>query len=166
MISHSQRGGWWSLRTGWVATTRTKAKRPSTSSPAGVVRQDNVVKALGREALGERTHRFVLAVGSGDATRPAAPAVAFGHREGRLRAVDTDLGGDREHVLELPRVQLGAEAAVLAVGTVGEDRRRRQLPAGRLRAKAGGERGLRLEADRLRDLRPPPPLQVVAPLLG
>src|SRR4030067_854912 len=39
MINHSQRGGWWSLRTGWVATTRTKAKRPWTSSPAGGGRQ-------------------------------------------------------------------------------------------------------------------------------
>ena len=63
-------------------------------------------------------------------------------------------------------MQLGAEAAVLAVGTVSEDRRRRQLPAGRLLAEAGGKLGLRLEADRVRDLRLPPSLQVVAPLMG
>ncbi len=45
MISHSKRGGWWSSRTGWAATTRTKAKRLETASPAGVVRQGSVCQA-------------------------------------------------------------------------------------------------------------------------
>src|SRR5438552_12064522 len=46
MTSHSQRGGWWSFLTGWVAQTRTKAKRLVTSSPAGVVRHESVVHAV------------------------------------------------------------------------------------------------------------------------
>src|SRR6266536_3793692 len=45
MISHSWRGGRWSLTTGWAATTRTKAKRLFTFFPAGVSRQVIVFQA-------------------------------------------------------------------------------------------------------------------------
>src|SRR6266511_3815724 len=137
MISHSRRGGWWSLRTGWVATTRTKAKRLSMSSPAGVVRQGSVCHAsAGSRSASERSDSGLR---SGRATlrgRPVAP------------------------------VRLGAEAGVVAVGRVGEDRRRRHFPARSLPAEIGGERRLRLKTDLLRDLRLPPPLTIVAPLLG
>src|SRR5207249_4147549 len=70
------------------------------------------------------------------------------------------------YVLKLLLVQLGAEACVVAVGRVGEDRRGRDLPSGRLRAEVGGKRRLRLETDLLGDLRLAPPLLVVAPFLG
>jgi len=63
-------------------------------------------------------------------------------------------------------MQIAAKGGVVAVGRVGKDRRRRHLPAGRLLAEVGGERGLRLEADPVGDLRLLPPLAVVAPLLG
>jgi hypothetical protein len=42
-------------------------------------------------------------------------------------------------------VQAGAESAIIAVGDIGEDRRRRQLPAGRLLAEIASELRLRLE---------------------
>jgi hypothetical protein len=44
-------------------------------------------------------------------------------------------------------VQAGAESAIIAVGDIGEDRRRRQLPAGRLLAEIASELRLRLEND-------------------
>src|SRR5439155_26182613 len=52
------------------------------------------------------------------------------------------------------------------VGAVGEDRRDRDLPAGRLFADAGRKCGLGLKADLVRDLRLAPTEEVVAPLLG
>src|SRR5262249_30172533 len=74
MISHSQRGGWWRFLTGLVATTRTNAKRPSISSPVGVVRHGSVFQA-------RRGNRFASAstdsgLRSGGATvrgRPTLP---------------------------------------------------------------------------------------------
>ena len=63
-------------------------------------------------------------------------------------------------------MQAGAEAGVVAVGRVGQDRRRRQLPAGRLLAQLARELRLGLEDDLVGDLRLPPPRAVVAPLLG
>src|SRR5207244_289396 len=93
-------------------------------------------------------------------------AVSLRHGEARLRPVNTDLRGNGEHVLELPRMQLAAKARVVAVGAVGEDRRGRDLPLGRLLAHAGGKLRLRLKADLVRDLRLAPTEIIAAPLLG
>src|SRR5206468_9238808 len=71
--------------------------------------------ALG-QPLGECTHRLRLPIGSGEGARPPRAAVALGYCKGRLRSVDADLGGDSEHVLQLERLQTGAEGAVVAVG--------------------------------------------------
>ena len=148
MISHSSRGGWWSLRTGWVATTRTKAKRLVDVLAGRRRAAGQRLPGARRQPLGERTHRLGLAVGAGDRARPAELPVALGHREGRLRPVDArSCARHREHVLELARVQAGAEGAVVAVGAVGKDRRRRQLPARpparRARPRAAASSGTR-----------------------
>jgi hypothetical protein len=74
---HSQRGDRWSRGTGSAATTRTKARRPETSSPAGVVQQGSSSQASpGSRSASARTDSGVR---SGRATargRPRAPARA------------------------------------------------------------------------------------------
>src|SRR5207248_11759809 len=56
--------------------------------------------------------------------------------------------------------------AVVAIGAIGHDRRPRDLPLGCPLDQRAGKLRLRLEDDALGDLRFPPPLPVVAPLLG
>jgi hypothetical protein len=63
-------------------------------------------------------------------------------------------------------VQIAAKGAVVAVGHVGQDRRLRDLPAGRLLDQRARQMRLRLEDDAVGDLRLLPPLAILAPLLG
>src|SRR6266498_4147472 len=158
MISHSSRGGWWSLRTGWAATTRTKAKRLFSFFPAGVSRQLIVFQA--------RPGSRCASASSDSGSRPARFAAPLRHGKRRLRAEDAAARGDGEHVLEPLPVQSRAEGAVVAVGRVGQDRRPRQPPAGGLPGQTGGQLWLRLKRERIRDLRLSAPLAVRAPLLG
>src|SRR6266536_982515 len=131
MISHSSRGGRLLLRIGWAATTRTKAKRLETCSPAGVVRQASVFQArFGSRTASARTDSGFRSGRATERRRPTVPS-----RSGT--------------------------AKVVAVGRVGEDRRGRDLPAGRLLAELGGERRLGLKANLVGDLRLAPPLSVV-----
>ena len=62
-------------------------------------------------------------------------------------------------------MQPRAESGVIAIGAVGKQRRRRQLPSRRPLDQRRGELRLRLEDDAGGDLRPPTPLVVDAPLL-
>ncbi len=96
---------------------------------------------------------------------PAGRAVALRHREARAGRVDARLDTDREHVLELELEQACSEVGVVAVGPIGEDRRQRDLPARRLLDQGSGERRLRLELDRGRDLRSRPAQLVGTSLL-
>ena len=74
MISHSSRGGMQSVRTGWVATTRTKAKRLETSSPVAVVRQGSVFQArLGSRSASARTDSGFRSGLATDRRRPTLP---------------------------------------------------------------------------------------------
>src|ERR687888_579688 len=137
MISHSARGGRCLLRTGLVATTRTKAKRLSISSPFAAVRQ------------GSRFHAFL-------GSRSASARSDSGFRSGR--------GTDRRRPT-LPLRSGTAKVVVVAVGSISENRRERDLPAGRLRAETAGKLRLRLKADLDRDLRSLPAQLVRTPLL-
>src|SRR5207247_60653 len=106
-----------------------------------------------------------LAVGASDCARPASPATARRNREARLRPIHARLCPHRDDVLELQLGETGTKRCVVSVDRVGQDWRRRQLPAGRPLAEIAGQLRLRLEANRLRDLRLPPTLSVLAPLL-
>jgi hypothetical protein len=71
---------------------------------------------------------------------------------------------DRDDVAEALLIETDTKRRVVFVGLVGEDRPARDLPGDCLANQRRGQLRLRLETHVVGDLRPPPPLEVIAPV--